>query len=102
VAEPAGASESAEQLPVFWLWPECLPAWNAWAGVQTQWRHTGMDASATGLDYAGVTAWLQAHRYGHGRRRNLRETPDHIGAMERETLTAWRETQAKKAPPKNG
>lgn len=39
-----------------YLWPENVLAWHCWCAVQTQWR-TGM-AGITGLDYAGVRAWL--------------------------------------------
>lgn len=41
---------------VEYLWPENVLAWRAWCELQTQWR-VGM-AGATGLDYAGVAAYL--------------------------------------------
>lgn len=41
---------------VAWLWPCNREAWIHWQEVQTQWR-VGM-AGATGLDYAGVRAYL--------------------------------------------
>lgn len=40
----------------FALWPECLPVFNFWNAVQTQWR-VGMNG-ATGLDYQGVEACM--------------------------------------------
>lgn len=39
-----------------YLWPDNVEAWKCWIGVQTQWR-SGF-AGATGLDYAGVRAYL--------------------------------------------
>lgn len=38
------------------LWPDNVLAWQCWLDVQTQWR-TGM-GGPTGLDYAGVRAYL--------------------------------------------
>lgn len=89
-------------MPVFSLWPECVAVWAVWVALQTQWRYAGMGGAPTGLDYAGVTAWLQAHGYGFGRARNLRETLGHIGAMERAALSAYAEQADKKARTKNG
>lgn len=89
-------------VPVFSLWPECLPVWLVWLALQTQWRYAGMGGAPIGLDYAGVTAWLQAHGYGHGRARNLRETLGYISAMERAALTAYAEQADKKAPTPHG
>lgn len=40
------------------LWPDNVPAWLAWQAVQTQWRWSAA-GTRTGLDYAGVVAWLQ-------------------------------------------
>lgn len=80
--------------PTFALWPECVPLWLAWNALQTQWL-TGMEGR-TGLDYAACTAWLQAHRYGPGRVRNLRAALGDLAAMERAALNAWAEQQAKK------
>jgi hypothetical protein len=41
---------------VAYLWPCNVVSWACWQGVQTQWR-VG-PAGATGLDYAGVRAYL--------------------------------------------
>ncbi|WP_343591906.1 DUF1799 domain-containing protein [Paracidovorax wautersii] len=46
------------------IWPECVDAWNHWMALQTQWR-MGMDG-ATGLDYAGVRAYLDEQGIGPG------------------------------------
>jgi hypothetical protein len=40
-----------------YLWPCNIGAWNHWLALQTQWR-TGGAGGATGLDYAGVRAYL--------------------------------------------
>lgn len=55
--------------------------------MQTQWR-TGM-AGATGLDYAGVAAYLDEQRLRRPRQR--REIFDGIRACEAATLQAWAE-----------
>jgi hypothetical protein len=68
-----------------YLWPDNLDGWNAWMGVQTQWR-TGM-AGATGLDYSGVRAWLEVM---HPKKRH-RELLQGIQACERATLDVWAE-----------
>lgn len=70
-----------------YLWPECVPIWQAWQGVQTQWR-TGA-AGATGLDYAGVRAWL--HECGPRSRTERAEWFVCIQAAERATLEVWAE-----------
>jgi hypothetical protein len=49
------ASNSAPQEE--FLWPCNVPTWLHWQEVQTQWRVGGM-GGATGLDYAGVRAYL--------------------------------------------
>lgn len=68
-----------------------MPLWNAWHQLQTQWRTAGMDGQRTGLDYAAVTAWLQAHGWRHGPRRSLRTALGAIAAMERACLEVWTE-----------
>lgn len=78
-----GAADDGERIE--YLWPDNLPAWQAWQGVQTQWR-TGM-GGATGLDYAGVHAWLQLH----APRQQRRELFEGIQAAERATLEVWSE-----------
>lgn len=40
-----------------YLWPDNVEAWQCWLDVQTQWR-MGM-SGRTGLDYAGVRAYLE-------------------------------------------
>jgi hypothetical protein len=95
------APEPGEPQPVFYLWPECVGVWGAWCQLQTQWRSAGM-GERSGLDYAAVCAWLQAHGYGKGRARNLRQALGDLQAMEREALNAWAQTEAKKAPANNG
>lgn len=81
---------------MFWLWPECLPVWNLWGRLQTQWRYSGMQGQPTGLDYAAVTAYLRAMGYGRGKQRSLPETLDDLTAMEHAVLKVWAERQAMK------
>lgn len=69
------------------MWPDCVPIWNAWQCLQTQWR-TGM-AGATGLDYAGVRAWLADN--GPPGADERREWWACIQAAERATLEVWAE-----------
>lgn len=76
----AGASDD-----VHYLWPDNVQAWQAWLGVQTQWRIGGM-GTVTGLDYAGVRAWLDEEGIAGDERRELWSV---ICACEREVLGVW-------------
>lgn len=71
---------------VAYLWPDNVLAWNCWQGVQTQWR-VGM-GGATGLDYAGVRAFLDEQQLAGDERR---EVFAGIQACERATLDVWAE-----------
>lgn len=78
-----------EQQPaehVVYLWPDNVVAWNCWQGVQTQWR-VGM-GGATGLDYAGVRAFLDEQDLQRDERR---EVFAGIQACEWATLEVWAE-----------
>lgn len=85
---------------VAYLWPDNVAAWNCWHGVQTQWR-VGM-GGATGLDYAGVRAFLDEQQLAGDERR---EVFAGIQACERATLDVWaeqrerQEQQEPKGPP---
>lgn len=88
--------------PVAYLWPDNVPAWNAWQQVQTQWR-VGM-GGATGLDYAGVLAWLRELDCPPEDRRSIFAG---IQACERATLDVWaeqreREQNKPQGPPLPG
>lgn len=74
-----------------------MPLWHLWERLQTQWRYAGMQGQPTGLDYAGVTAYLQAMGYGRGKHRSLAQTLEDLTAMELAFLRAWSEQQATKA-----
>lgn len=76
-----------------YLWPENLQAWLCWQGVQTQWR-VGM-SGATGLDYQGVSAYLDLQGLDRDQRR---ETFELLQACERATLDEWNQQRAKKQP----
>lgn len=69
---------------MLYLWPDNVPAWEAWLGVQTQWR-VGM-AGATGLDYAGVRAYLDEIGLDGDERSDVFAG---IQACEREVLRVW-------------
>lgn len=43
----------------FGVYQENMPVVEAWCSVETQWQYAGMGAVMTGLNYAGVQAWLQ-------------------------------------------
>jgi hypothetical protein len=78
--------------PRFHLWGENREALHTWLGVQTQWR-VGM-GGPTGLDYAGVEAYLRmrAVRAPARRARLLLE----LQVMERATLEEWQRMQAER------
>lgn len=64
-----------------------MPVWNAWAGLQTQWRTGGMDGTKTGLDYSAVAHYL---RFGLGvAGGDLAEWFTCLQAMEQATLAQW-------------
>ncbi len=67
-----------------YLWPENLEAWRCWQGVRTQWR--AGPCGATGLDYAGVRAYLDEVQ-PQDRAFVFRA----IQACEREVLEVWEE-----------
>lgn len=71
---------------VAYLWPDNVRTWSCWQGVQTQWR-VGM-GGATGLDYAGVRAFLDEQQLAGDERR---EVFSGIQACERATLEVWAE-----------
>lgn len=82
-------------MPTVALWPVNVASWCAWMAVQTQWRHAsaGMaGAMRTGLDYAGVSAWLQANGYSpqfaRGPR-SLARALDDLRACEVVALDEW-------------
>lgn len=75
-----------EPVRTLYLWPCNVQAWQCWQGVRTQWR-TGM-AGATGLDYAGVRAYLDLQGIEGDA---LRSIFAGIQACEAATLAAWAE-----------
>ena len=68
-----------------YLWPCNVAAWNLWGKVQTQWR-VGMEGR-TGLDYAGVCAYL-VDVLGL-KRQERAELFKGLQAMEVEALNVW-------------
>ena len=80
-----------------YLWPDNVRAWNCWQGVQTQWR-VGM-GGATGLDYAGVRAFLDEQDLQRDERR---EVFAGIQACERATLDVWAEQREREQQERAG
>ena len=56
--DDAEGGSTAPDVDTFYLWPENVQAFTHWQCVQTQWRVGGM-GGVTGLDYAGVRAYLE-------------------------------------------
>lgn len=81
-----GLLDRQEPERVAYLWPDNVRAWSCWQGVQTQWR-VGM-GGATGLDYAGVRAFLDEQQLAGDERRDVFAG---IQACERATLDVWAE-----------
>jgi len=81
-----GLLDQPDDEHVVYLWPDNVRAWSCWQGVQTQWR-VGM-GGATGLDYAGVRAYLDELGLCGDERR---EAFAGIQACERATLEVWAE-----------
>lgn len=81
-----GVIDAQGAAPVAYLWPDNVLAWECWQGVQTQWR-VGM-GGATGLDYAGVRAFLDEQDLQRDERRDVFAG---IQACELATLEVWAE-----------
>jgi hypothetical protein len=94
VALSADADDNEPEQRTEYLWPCNVRTWQHWQAVQTQWR-VGM-SGASGLDYAGVLAYLQAVVSSKQQRRDIF---DGIQAAEHATLVVWRE-QAERDKPK--
>lgn len=75
-----------EQAEVAYLWPCNVGTWAHWHAVQTQWR-IGV-GGATGLDYAGVCAYLGS---AVKKRKQRDRVFEGIRAAESGTLLAWGE-----------
>lgn len=71
----------------FYLLPEHRATLDAWFQLQTQWRIGGM-GTPTGLDYAGIEAWMRLTGRASNPRRARRLLQD-LQLMERVTLAEW-------------
>ena len=85
-----GGEGEEPEARVEYLWPENIAAWRVWCGVQTQWR-TGMGGS-TGLDYAGVRAYLKLQRVPEDEQLGIFEG---VRAAETASLEVWAERRRK-------
>ncbi len=83
---PAFWAAAAPAPRTLYLWPCNVTAWRCWQGVRTQWRD-GM-GGRTGLDYAGVRAYLDLMGL---RGADRRDAFAGIQACEAATLQAWAE-----------
>jgi hypothetical protein len=88
VQEP-DADGNSPSLEYVYLWPCNLRTFNVWMEIQTQWRtSSGMGGNTrTGLDYAGVTAWLRTQPGFRPRAR--KDLMQCLQAMEIAALNAW-------------
>lgn len=84
-----GKALRAEREVTEYLWPDNVATWRCWTRVRTQWR-VGM-AGATGLDYAGVRAFLEEQGLDESTRREVFEG---IQVCEAATLEVWAEQRA--------
>lgn len=85
--ERKASQATDEQAGHFGVWADNWPAVMAWCGVDTQWRTAGMAGVMTGLDYAGVNAWLQIF-VKRGERKEIMQA---IQVMEHAALAAMAE-----------
>jgi len=92
-ADTAADADAAAGAPdTFFIWPESVKTWALWQRLQSMWR-TSM-AGRDGLDWAGVTAWLQhAERM---RPKRLASTLQVLRHMERAALDVWAQQAAEK------
>jgi hypothetical protein len=86
----AGGAPAAQQ--EVYLWPCNYEAWRHWQALQTQWRIGGM-GGASGLDYAGVRAYLDESGLRGATRK---EVWAGICACEAATLEGWAQQRADK------
>lgn len=74
----------ADDLPAFYLLPDCVPVFNLWCDVQTQWRLGFRGPS--GMDYAAVEAYL---RMSNSPLRRDPMTIQHLRGMESAALAVF-------------
>jgi hypothetical protein len=86
---PAHVAERPNS-PHYYLWPECLPLWDFWGSIQTQWR-VGM-SGASGLCWESVLPLLDRTFRTPRKRKEARLT---IADMERAALRAFAERRAR-------
>jgi hypothetical protein len=84
--DDASAPAPRRQQNICYLWPCNLRTFNLWMQVQTQWR-TSATGSKTGLDYAGVEAWMRSQRILRPSARA--EAMRCLQAMEIASINAW-------------
>ena len=103
IVEPDDADDDAERPappapPCAWLWPENIPAWEAWHAIQSCWRTAGMDGRRSGIDWAGAQVLLQGLGYRAERAprpRRLWPMVEDLRHIANAALAAWAEQGAK-------
>jgi len=85
LVEDAPDTETSAAADIVWLWPCNVRTWGIWQRIQTQWR-VGV-SGRDGLDYAGVSAYLQAVE--RIKPRHFAETFSCLQAMEWAALDEW-------------
>ena len=71
--------------PIYYIWPENVPLWSLWFRLQTQWRIGA--GGREGLDYAGVSAYMQ--NVARIKPRHFAQAFACIQAMECAALDEW-------------
>lgn len=83
IAERERAAPSPDEC--FPVYADNLPTVSAFLALRTQWVYAGVDGQRTGLNYAGVCAWIDKHVPSPRRRRPLMQG---IQTMEHAVLVA--------------
>jgi hypothetical protein len=71
----------------FYLWPECLPVFNFWLGIQTQW-HRDMNGQRLRLDYPAIDLVM---KWEGVPKKQQKELTSYLRAMEVAALNAQAE-----------
>jgi len=90
--DPAGGADPGEPEPgpVFHLWPQCVPAFNLFCELHSQWR-VGFQGR-TGLDYAAVESHLRLSAAAP--RRQWPGLYADLRVLERAALGVWERKRA--------
>lgn len=90
--EQIGQTATPESGPAFAVHTDNWPAVMAFCALGARWQYAGIAGQRTGLDWAGVEAWIDRH----ARRRQRRALSNDLQTMERAALHADRELREQK------